>query len=844
MEALDQERLSDALTTIQEAASQVRRLQVEQCTDTIDWNDAHNVAQIAQGCAFLALAMWLIFANNAKVSVGLKAPLEQRHAVCATLSTAVALFSGFFNILQLTAIDDISIPGYTGGFVLQIGRPIEWVLTCPLLQLKLVVLAGARVPSYRRFMMPLLSAAVLLCGVAATFTEGALRYVWFGFGTLFMLIMFWHNIIQIGENSEGEESFLHGDSDYRKLTLLVIITWFPFPIWFFLSPEGFALVDEPLTIEMGWVALNLLAKMSYIIYLQRMKMVHQRKLEAARELYGLSPSDEVPEDALNKKAIQENGGRLARGTRPAEEYGLGIGEDAESEEKLIELVHDTMVTLQLPNHTDRLIKLLVESGVTNTSVLERLNQDRCMELCLPWALIDAVQRRWSHEKMNMGQDQGGVVEKADPFMRVLEANKERLSSIKNATGVMTPPVGGMVDLSSLDAQIAASVAKAVMPLHETVMNKLQSLEDHMNASLESTQDSVAQRMDFGQVTLMQTVNACQVLLHKLDSSQEVVLQKLDAQKKDLEQMGTVCAGLQTSITGAQDTTKQALVETVSTSSNALLQKLDATQQDLLRQSTESQSILQNVASTQKTMVSKLETGNDKVDRRLMEIETALDKKMAELGENVTSSYTVNSESVLAALKEELITMSDQSNTVIVATERSTAVLDERLTDVRRQNLMIMDLLTNANDGIQTHADNLQSIRGLDYETVAELRGILADELSKAGGGNGAAGNGVEAMMERLEESAARLEKQSTGGGMDLKAQLASIEDRLGQQQARVVEEVMREVQEAQSGLQAQVENFAARFEVVEKVLAPPGGAPAREPSARRASGRADRGERG
>ena len=29
-----------------------------------------------------------------------------------------------------------------------------------------------------------------------------------------------------------------------------------------------------------------------------------------------------------------------------------------------------------------------------------------MELCLPWALVDAVQRRWSNEKMNMGQDVG------------------------------------------------------------------------------------------------------------------------------------------------------------------------------------------------------------------------------------------------------------------------------------------------------------------------------------------------------------------------------------------------------------------------------------------------------
>jgi len=36
-----------------------------------------------------------------------------------------------------------------------------------------------------------------------------------------------------------------------------------------------------------------------------------------------------------------------------------------------------------------------------------MRQERCMEINLPWALVDASQRRWVNEKMNMGQD-GGV----------------------------------------------------------------------------------------------------------------------------------------------------------------------------------------------------------------------------------------------------------------------------------------------------------------------------------------------------------------------------------------------------------------------------------------------------
>jgi len=300
-----QDKLFDAVSAINEVAKDLqRRLQTEECSDGVDLTDAHNIAQIIQGAGFMALAMWLIFANNSKVAVAQKAPLEQRHAICATISTAVALFSGFFNILQLTAIDDFDLPGRENNFTLNLSRPIEWIATCPIMQLKLVVLAGSRVPSYRRFMMPLISVAVLLCGTASMFTGDALRFAWYGFGLSLACIMFYHNALQIKENSEGEESLFSGDSDFRKLSITLIVTWFPFPLWFSLSVEGFGLITDGFIIEMGWVALNIISKFLFIIWLQRMKMVHQRKIEAARELYGLSPSEDINEEELKVKALK------------------------------------------------------------------------------------------------------------------------------------------------------------------------------------------------------------------------------------------------------------------------------------------------------------------------------------------------------------------------------------------------------------------------------------------------------------------------------------------------------------------------------------------------------------
>ena len=41
-----------------------------------------------------------------------------------------------------------------------------------------------------------------------------------------------------------------------------------------------------------------------------------------------------------------------------------------------------MVTLGMSAHTDRLLKLMVENGVTNTAVMERLNGEPWVMSCL------------------------------------------------------------------------------------------------------------------------------------------------------------------------------------------------------------------------------------------------------------------------------------------------------------------------------------------------------------------------------------------------------------------------------------------------------------------------------
>ncbi|OLQ08381.1 putative E3 ubiquitin-protein ligase HERC1 [Symbiodinium microadriaticum] len=543
-------------------------------------------------------------------------------------------------------------------------------------------------------------------------------------------VVTWGDAVYGGDSSE---SFFHGDSDFRKLSLLLVWTWFPFPIWFTVSVEGFGLIKDPFVIEMGWVLLNVVSKFSFIVLLQRMKMVHQNKMEAARQLYGLPPGDAATEHDLQTYSQQDFAGKPVspRGGLNPTDFGLGHGEEAGSESKLVELVAETMVTMNLGTHSNRMMKLLVDSGISNTAVLERLNQDRCMDLNLPWALISSIQKRWTTEKMShlslrplealelalvfalwVGSNAGTPVNSGSQRpMLDLGCQQFFLGHVYRlvtqvGSNAGTPVNSGsqrpMLDLGAFDEQITAAAYRAVYPLHEEMLSEFKAVKEDLARPRE--------RM----VTLLQTVNACQVLLHKLDSAQEAVLQKVDAQKASTDQLSNSYSSLHGFITGVQDSTKQALVDTVNTSSNVLLQKLDSTQQDLLKQSHESHVLLQGVATTQTSMAEKFADGHEMTSRQLMDIDGALRRKLTETEESVAKCCTDSAEKLLGSLRENLTTLSDQGTAIVEKVQRSATVQEERVTDIRRHNMMIMDILNGTQE--TTH----KSLECIQNFTRAEL----------------------------------------------------------------------------------------------------------------------------
>mmetsp|Transcript_97615 Transcript_97615/g.252451 ORF Transcript_97615/g.252451 Transcript_97615/m.252451 type:complete len:971 (-) Transcript_97615:397-3309(-) len=358
------------------------------------------VAQIFSGIFFSGLAAWLSTTNGTRLSFVQKASLEKRLTVCCFLNIYVAMFSAFFNVFQLTDVDDAILPE-TGDFVLDLSRPIEWVLTCPLMQLTLVLMGGAKIPEYRRYVMPLFSVVILTFGFTSTIMPNTvLKLLCYACGVCLFGAMVFFNRVQIIEYSGGYEGLLSGDSEFRKATLLLISTWFPFPAWFIMSPEGFGLIDNVLIIQVGWAFLNIVAKFVFIFYIQRIKDMYCNRLKTKREM-GTGNKGGARHGAVSPPDFDFSGGMVPN-YDDAQAYEQN--ERDRKKEKLGAIVVETMSFLGMAQNTDRFQRLLDNANIVDLDQVEALTKEECEKIQLPFDLVSALQRRVQVWKLEMVDD--------------------------------------------------------------------------------------------------------------------------------------------------------------------------------------------------------------------------------------------------------------------------------------------------------------------------------------------------------------------------------------------------------------------------------------------------------
>mmetsp|Transcript_96999 Transcript_96999/g.250882 ORF Transcript_96999/g.250882 Transcript_96999/m.250882 type:complete len:867 (-) Transcript_96999:185-2785(-) len=392
-----------ASTTLAQVTTTLVASVTENAADTQNFEAATTVAQIFSGIVFAGLGIWMLVSNGTKLSYIQRASLEKRLATCSAIDTYVALFSAFFNFFQLTEVDDLIIPR-ASSFVLDFSRPVEWIVTCPMMQVVLVLMGGSRIPEYRRVLMPSLSLAVLLCGTASMLLEGDIRFAFYGVGFAIAMGMFTLNAKQVMEHSNGEENLWLGDSEFRKASMLLIVTWFPFPLWFFISPEGVGLIDNILVIQMGWAFLNILSKFTFIFYIQRVKDNYCNRLKVRRELLGVGGNNQdAPAEAL-----------AALGLLPQQNNPLQ--QQTKSKEKeLAAVVIETLTFLGMAQHNDRFLKLLRDAQVTNVPMVEALTKEQSDDLQLPWDLVSALQKRIKVWRMESTDHAEQELEKGEAY---------------------------------------------------------------------------------------------------------------------------------------------------------------------------------------------------------------------------------------------------------------------------------------------------------------------------------------------------------------------------------------------------------------------------------------------
>merc|ERR1719240_2426459 len=86
---------------------------------------------------FFLMSVWLM-THQTEMNFGLvqRSCLSKRLDFCMTLSLYICFFSALFNAIQLMDDDNLLLRNLEGEeTVLDLGRPIEWMLTCPLMPL-------------------------------------------------------------------------------------------------------------------------------------------------------------------------------------------------------------------------------------------------------------------------------------------------------------------------------------------------------------------------------------------------------------------------------------------------------------------------------------------------------------------------------------------------------------------------------------------------------------------------------------------------------------------------------------------------------------------------------------
>jgi bacteriorhodopsin len=317
---------------------------------------------------FMFLAFYIIFSmNDISMRVVKRSSLKMRLDYCVTVNLYICFFSCLFNTIQLADWDDVEIPDVNS--TLDLARPIEWILTCPLMQICLVVVGGEKVKESRAVWAPLCSAIILCWGTASALAPWqAMKLLCYIVGAGFFLILCSLMNETIRESTNGMESLCSGQSNVRALTMLVVLTWIPFPIWYALSPEGFNIIQNAPLMRIAVSFLNIISKGTFTLFLLRLRA--NEKLTLSLKAEGQVDKSGNTYDKLSRDSYS---GRL---------------------------VAETLRSIGRMDETEAIMKLLDSHMVTTLGDILVLTPEYCEQIGLPWTFVYAFKEQYRRSQVN------------------------------------------------------------------------------------------------------------------------------------------------------------------------------------------------------------------------------------------------------------------------------------------------------------------------------------------------------------------------------------------------------------------------------------------------------------
>jgi hypothetical protein len=232
--------------------------------------------------------------------------------------------------------------------------------------------------------MPASSFGILVCGLLSTFTViPSLKLLLYCAGVLIFCLMVRMMNSCIEEASDNGENIFHGSSFLRALVVIILVTWFPFPIWYALSPEGFGIINNAAGMKVVVSFLNVLSKGAFMMYVARIRTDH---ITRQRTLVAIGYVGDEREDMRD----DENGLPAMDASR----------KKMDQLDKITSMhIKDVLASMGRSKDYDWVVELMISNLITGSDDILTMTPDYCQEIGLPWGFIQACKSKIRSHKI-------------------------------------------------------------------------------------------------------------------------------------------------------------------------------------------------------------------------------------------------------------------------------------------------------------------------------------------------------------------------------------------------------------------------------------------------------------